>query len=150
MKTVVRMTLLSILAVTFVGMAFADKPGRHPHYLHSLSDLRYARALLDKLAMNEHRDMLEQEAINKIDHAIRAIKAASIDDGKDLNDHPPIDAHVTRSDRYKKALELLDAAHRDVSMEEDESTSQGLQGRIIADVDEAHRIVEKLQARYNK
>jgi hypothetical protein len=35
-------------------------------------------------------------------------------------------------------------------MEEDTAKSQGLQGRVIADVDEAHRIVEKLQARYNK
>ena len=150
MKTLVRLTLLSILTATCVGMAFADKPGRHPHYLHSLSDLRHARGYLDKLAANEHRDELEQQAINKIDAAIRKIKAASIDDGKDLNDHPPIDAHLTRGDRYRKALELLDAAHHDVSLEEDDSKSQCLQGRIIADVDQAHRIVEKLQSRYNK
>jgi hypothetical protein len=150
MKMLVRLTLLSILTATCVGVALADKPGDHPHYLHALSDLRHARGYLDKLAMNEHRDELESNAIAKIDAAIRTIKAASIDDGKNLNDHPPIDAHITRSDRYKKALELLDAAHHDVTMEEDTAKSQGLQGRVIADVDEAHRIVEKLQARYNK
>ena len=38
----------------------------------------------------------------------------------------------------------------DVTMEEDDAQSQGLQGRSIAHVDEAHRIVEKLQVRYNK
>jgi hypothetical protein len=150
MKMLIRLTLLSILTATCVGMAFADKPGRHPHYLYSLSDLHHARGYSDKLAMNDQCDEMEQRAIEKIDAPINAIKSASIDDGKNLNDHPPIDAHLARGDRYMKAMELLDAAHHDVSLEEDESKSQGLQGRIIADVDQAHRIVEKLQARYNK
>jgi hypothetical protein len=35
-------------------------------------------------------------------------------------------------------------------MEEDNPGAQGLQGRIIAHLDEAHRIVERLQARYNR
>lgn len=148
MKTLIRIMLLSLLVATCVGAAFADKPGRHPHYLHALSDLRHARAWLDKLAMNERRDEMEEHAIRKIDDAIREIKHASIDDGKNLNDHPPIDAHLTRGDRYRKALELLDAAHRDVTMEEDNPQSQGLQGRVIAHIDEAHRIVERLQERY--
>jgi hypothetical protein len=91
MKTLIRLTLLSALVATCVGIASADNPGRHPHYLHALSDLRYGRALLNKLAMNEHRDELESQAIGKIDAAIKTIKAASIDDGKNLNDHPPID-----------------------------------------------------------
>ena len=150
MKMLVRVTLLSILTATCLGIALADKPGNHPHYLHSLSDLRHARGLLNHLAANEHRDELESNAIAKIDAAINTIKAAAIDDGKNRNDHPPIDAQLTRSDRFKKALELLDAAHHDVSLEEDEASSQGLQGKVIANVDQAHRIVEKLQAKYNK
>jgi hypothetical protein len=150
MKILIRMTLLSFLVATCMSVAFADKPGHHPRYLHALSDLRHARACLDKLAMNEQRDELEQRAIEKIDDAINEIKRASIDDGKNLNDHPPIDTHLRRGDRYRKALELLDAAHRDVSLEEDDPQSQGLQGRIIAHIDQAHRIVEKLQERYNK
>jgi len=148
MKTFIRITLLSLLVATCASVAYADKPGRHPHYLHALSDLRHARACLDKLAMNEHRDEMEEHAIRKIDDAIREIKHASIDDGKNLNDHPPIDTHLKRGDRYRKALELLDAAHRDVTMEEDNPQSQGLQGRVIAHVDEAHRIVERLQEKY--
>ena len=150
MKTLIQLTLLGILTAACSGMALAAMPMEHPHYLHALSDLRHARAYLDKLAMNEHRDELEQQAIDRIDAAIRTIKEASIDDHKNLNDHPPIDAHITRSDRYRKALELLDAAHRDCTMEEDNAQSQGLQGRVIAEIDKAHRIVERLQARYNK
>jgi len=148
MKTAIRITLLSLLVATCASAAYADKPGRHPHYLHALSDLRHARAYLDKLFMNEQRDEMEEHAIRKIDDAIREIKHASIDDGKNLNDHPPIDTHLKRGDRYRKALELLDAAHRDVTMEEDNPQSQGLQGRVIAHVDEAHRIVERLQEKY--
>ena len=150
MKTLIRLTLLGIFVATCLGVASAAMPVEHPHYLHSLSDLRHARALLDKLAMNEHRDELEQQAIERIDAAIKTIKEASIDDHKNLNDHPPIDAHLTRSDRYKRALELLDAAHRDVTMEEDNPNSQGLQGRVIAEIDKAHHLVERLQERYNK
>ena len=148
MKTFIRITLLSLLVATCASVAYADKPGRHPHYLHALSDLRHARACLDKLAMNEHRDEMEEHAIRKIDDAIREIKHASIDDGKNLNDHPPIDTHLMRGERYRKALELLDAAHRDVTMEEDNPQAQGLQGRVIAHIDEAHRIVERLQERF--
>jgi hypothetical protein len=149
MKTLVRLTLFSIFAVICSALVMADNPGRHPHYLHALSDLRHARAQLDKLAMNEQRDEMEQRAIEKIDDAINELKRASIDDGKDLNYHPPIDTHLKRGERYRKALELLDSAHRDVTMEEDDPRAQGLQGRIIAHIDQAHRIVEKLQARYN-
>jgi hypothetical protein len=150
MKILIQLTLLSFLTTTFAGMALAGAPVEHPHYLHALSDLRAARAHLDKLAMNEHRDELEQKAIDHIDAAIRTIKEASIDDHKNLNDHPPVDAHITRSDRYRKALELLDSAHRDVTMEEDTAKSQGLQGRVIEEVDKAHHLVEELQKRYNK
>ena len=100
--------------------------------------------------MDEQRDELEQQAIDRINSAINAIKQSSSEDHKDLKDHPPIDAHLTRSDGYRKALELLDRAHHDVSLEEGNATAQGLQGRIIAEVDKAHRIVEKLQEKYNK
>ena len=148
MRILIRIILLSLLVSTSVGAAFADKPGKHPRYLHSLTDLRHARALLNHLAATEKRDEMEDHAIRKIDDAINEMKRAAIDDGKNLENHPPIDAHLTRGGRYVKVLELLDSAHRDASAEEDNPQAQGLQGRIIAHIDEAHRIVEKLQARY--
>jgi len=148
MKILKCSTILSLLFAICAGMAFGDKPGRHPHYLHALSDLRDARAHLEFLAGTEKRDALEEKAIREIDEAIGVIKHASIDDGKNLNDHPPIDAHLKRTGRYHHALELLNAAHRDVTMEEDTPQSQGLQGRVIAHVDEAHRTVEHLLEKY--
>jgi hypothetical protein len=46
---------LLVLAVTLslISMpqtSFADTPGDHPAYLHALSDLRHARAYLDRLS----------------------------------------------------------------------------------------------------
>ena len=55
----------------------------HPAYLHALSDLRYARALLEKPARADVK-WDETKAIREIDAAIKEIRAASIDDGKPL------------------------------------------------------------------
>ena len=149
MKMLVRLTLLSILTATCLGVALADKPGNHPHYLHSLSDLRHARGLLNHLAANEHRDELESNAIAKIDAAINTIKAASIDDGKNLNDHPPVDAQMDRRGRFHRALELLDKAHNDIAREEDDPSVRGLRDRALHHIDEAHRIVDHLIVQNN-
>jgi|SRR5271157_2710667 len=147
MKTFIRLILLSLLISTCLAVAFAGNPDRHPRYLHALSDLRLARAYLEHYAASEHRDAEQDHAIRKIDDAINEIKRASIDDGKRLDEHPPIDTNL-RGGRYHKVLELLDAAHRDVTMEEDDPRSQGLQGRVIKHIDEAHRIVEHLAHQY--
>jgi len=149
MKFISRAMLLLAGALLLTSFANADKPGRHPRYLHALSDLRAARAHLDHLSMNEKRDDLEIQAIKKIDDAIAQMKKASIDDGKNLNDHPPVDAGLDRVGRYHRALQLLDSARKDITLEEDDPAAQGLQGRILADVDEAIRIVKSLITKYS-
>ncbi len=150
MKTLIRTILLTSLVAACVGGAFADEPGHHPRYLHALSDLRHARAHLERLAMNEQRDEMERHAIQQIDEAINEMKRASIEDGKNLNDHPAIDARLRRGDRYREALELLDAARRDARMEEDDPRSRGLQHRIISHIDNAHHMVKMLDQRYRR
>ena len=143
MKVFVRVILLSLLVSTCAAVAFADKPGRHPRYLHALSDLRHARAHLEFLAGSEKRDAEEERAIKEIDEAINVIKRASIDDGKDLNDHPPIDAHLDWRGRLHRALELVNKAHNDVAQEEDNSFAQGLQQRALEHIDKAHHHIEE-------
>lgn len=119
--------------------------GKHPAYLHALTDLRAARAHL------EHGDggqlgHEEQEAIHEIDAAIGEIKKASIDDGKDLNDHPPVDAGLDHSGRLHRAEQLLDKAHQDISREEDNSFAQGLQQRAFGHIDRArHEVGEAIR-----
>jgi tetratricopeptide (TPR) repeat protein len=140
-KNFLRFVATMSLALVATAPTWADTPGRHPAYLHALSDLRDARAHLQHLASEQVIDQ-EIRAINEIDKAIGEIKRAAIEDGKNIDDHVYIDAHLSRSGRFHKALELLDKARRDASGEEDQPDTQGLQLRVIMHIDEAHHAVE--------
>lgn len=120
---------------------FAQAPGKHPAYLHALADLRMARAYLSAPTPNGAVDNNASQAIQQIDAAIGELKKASIDDGKNINGHMPVDAHLDRTNRFHKAQELLDQAHADVAREEDDPAAVGLQGRIIQHIDAAHGFV---------
>lgn len=144
MKTLRHCAVLVFLVAVCTALTWADEPGRHPAYLHALTDLRHARAHLDRLTPADRIDREEQHAIDEIDNAIGEIKRASIDDGKNLEDHPPVDAHMGRKGRYHRAVELLDKAHNDIAREEDDPSSRGLRNRALHHIDEAHRIVDHL------
>ena len=88
MKTVRYCAVIAFLLAVCATLTFADEPGRHPAYLHALTDLRHARAHLERGTWSGRMDREEDHAIAEIDAAIREIKQAAIDDGKDLNDHP--------------------------------------------------------------
>lgn len=118
-------------------------PGKHPAYLHALSDLRYARGYLSELGANDTIDNDSAQAIKDIDAAINELKKASIDDGKNLRDHPTIDAHLEKTGRFHRALELLDSALSDVNKEEDDPNAMGLQTRIIDHIQAAHDAVRR-------
>jgi len=143
MKPIFKIALTaSVVALVLAMGAYGNpSPGQHPHYLHALSDLRLARAHLqrpDGGTLHEE----EREAIHELDKAIDEIKKASIDDGKDINDHPPVDNHLPWGGRLHRALELIDSAHRDVTQEEDDPYARGLQARAIEHIDKAHHHVE--------
>jgi hypothetical protein len=145
MKAVLKLSLAIfglLLAIPAVLSATPDPPREHPAYLHALTDLRHARAHLQRPDGGELREQ-EKKAIHEIDEAINEIKKASIDDGKDLNDHPPVDAHMAWGGRLHRALELLDKAHHDVSEEEDNAFAQRLQERALLHIDKAHHHVEE-------
>jgi hypothetical protein len=63
--------------------------------------------------------------MERIDRAIAEIKRASIDDRKDLNDHPPADPTWNRVGRIRKAAELLQSVERDLKFEEDNDAALG-------------------------
>jgi hypothetical protein len=146
------MTMKSIAGPAVVACAiallFALSPkqnfaqGKHPAYLHALSDLRAARAHLERHDGGELRHK-EKEAIRAIDDAINEIKKASIDDGKDLNDHPPVDAGLDYTGRLHRAKQLLEKAHQDIAHEEDNSFAQGLQQRAFGHIDRAIHEVDE-------
>jgi hypothetical protein len=114
---------------------------RHPAYLRALSDLRLARGFLDRLSPNEHVDRNQAMAISEIEAAIRDIKAASIDDGKDLRDHPPVDAHIEPRNRFRQAREALKAAKKDISESEDNPEVRELRHRSLDHIRSADDLV---------
>jgi hypothetical protein len=92
--------------------------------LHALSDLRYARGWLTALGENNVMGR-ELDAVANIDKAIADIKSASIDDGKDLKFHPPVDVSVKHKARLIKALDLIKGAQADLAVEEDDQKALG-------------------------
>jgi hypothetical protein len=117
--------------------AMADLPGKHPAYLHALTDLRAARWLISHRAGDAAVSGDEDVAITRIDETISEIKRASIDDGKDLNDHPGVDEHLDHRGRLNRANELLGKVHSDIAREEDDPMTRGLRNRAVHHLDEA-------------
>ena len=136
-----KLVALAGVALFAASSTWADTPGKHPAYLHALTDLRDARAHLEHVTNNDALDQAEAHAIDHIDRAIGEIKKAAIMDGKNIQDHMPVDAHMDRPGRLHRAMELLDKAQRDVSGEEDQPDTQGLQLRVIKHIDEARHSV---------
>ncbi len=139
MKMAIQLLFLAALLI-LPFKASADMPGPHPGYLRALTDLRAARFLL----VRHHAGPRDHFAIDEIDHAIREITKASIDDGKNLNNQPPVDASLNDAGRFRRALELLDQAHRDIAQYEDNAFAQGLQQRAIQHIDAAHHEVKRI------
>jgi len=134
----------SLLALLLAPvLVHADLPGKHPAYLHALSDLRTARWMLEHRPGDAAVSAREDMGITEIDLAIREIKHAAIDDGKDIHDHPALDIPPGRPGRLHKALELLRQVHDDVAREEDDPQTRGLRNRALHHIDEAIHATER-------
>jgi tetratricopeptide (TPR) repeat protein len=143
MKAVLKLALVaSVFVLAFAFSATTGVAQEHPAYLHALTDLRHARAHLERPDHGELREQ-EKKAIREIDEAINEIKKAAINDGKDLNDHPPVDARMDWTGRLHRAIELINKAHSDIAREEDNRFAQGLQQRALEHIDKAHHHVEE-------
>ncbi len=117
--------------------AQADLPGKHPGFLHALTDLRSARWLISHRQGDAVVSNHEDAAIQKIVAAISDIQRDAVSDGKALEDHPAADAPASRADRLKRAQDLLRAAHRDVNAEEDNPKAILLKKVALNNIDEA-------------
>jgi hypothetical protein len=123
-------------------LAPAPMPAIHPAYLHAISDLRYARALLYR---EDWRPVMRDQraAVEEIDHAIGEAKRAAIDDGKNPNDHPPIDRGLGWEGRFRKATELLNSAEHDLSEAETNGAAAGWRNAALGNVRNAKAFVAK-------
>ncbi len=142
MKLSTRLLLSGLLLVAAPFAANADMPGKHPFYLHALTDLRAARWMLEHRPGDAAVSGQEDVAIAEIDKAIGEIKKAAIDDGKDIHDHPGVDVPNDRPGRLHKAAELLRKVHGDVAREEDDPMTRGLRNRAVMHIDAALHATE--------
>jgi hypothetical protein len=138
MKKIVMLTFVLLAAVATQVVA----QSAHPAYLHALSDLRAARWMIEHRPGDWTTTVDETAAVRKIDDAINEIKKASIDDGKDLNDHPKDEINEHKG-RLTKALEWLRKARMDIEKDEDNDFAKGLRKRAFYHIDEAIRLTEK-------
>jgi hypothetical protein len=129
-----RLILMFAALLSMPMLANADLPGKHPYYLHALTDLRAARWMLEHRPGDAAVSGQEDVAIVQVDAAIGEIKRAAIDDGKDIHDHPSTDV-ADRPGRLHKALELLQKVHSDVAREEDDPMTKGLRNRAVKHID---------------
>ena len=139
--------LLSACAVQLPPQQPAPAPmvhrEEHPAYLHALSDLRAARWLISHRPGDVRVSVDESAAVNSVNAAINEIKHAAIDDGKSLDDHPPIDEHLDHRGRLHRARELLQKSRNDIAREEDNGAIRGLRDRAVHHIDEALRATDQ-------
>ena len=138
-----------LFALSVGGSVFAHAQ-QHPQYLRALSDLRLMRAYLDRQTPDEHVDDEAARAIQEVDAAIQEIRAASIDDGKDIHDHMPVDSRETFSSRYRKAREAGDAAWHDVNQAEENGSVRDLKHRALDHIEKANHITDHIIKRFDK
>jgi hypothetical protein len=132
-----------LVLAALVSTANADVPAKHPYYLHALTDLRTAHWLIEHQPGDLAVSAQEHVAATAIDAALADIKRASIDDGKDTDDHVPVDAPNEVPGHLREALELLRHAHDDIGREKDDSGTRGLRNRAIRHVDAAIHATER-------
>ena len=120
-----------------------QQPGAHPAYLHALSDLREARANLERKPGDAQVKWDEKKAVREIDAAIKEIKDAAIDDGKELGDHPAVDASMAWGGRLAHALDLLQRSAKDIEEREDNNFARGLRKRAIQHIEMAERFTRE-------
>lgn len=135
-----RVILSAALALPYLvsTLAMADEPGRHPHYIHALSDLRAAQWQIDH-RRPEDGEVREDEQVSsdEIAIAIRSVADAAYRDGKDLGFQPPPDAPPTYSGRLHAAIDLLRAARTDLALPEDDPVARAQQHSALLRLDAA-------------
>jgi len=143
--------LALLLMVGFVSASANSQvlPGKHPAYLHALSDLRAARWFLYHQPGDAKVYQGEDIGIQEIDKAIAEIKRAGIDDGKDINDHPNVDVKEHGS-RLLKATETLKKAKADIDQEEDNPEVRESRHRANDHIERAIKAAESAHSEWLK
>ena len=148
-KTGKSLALLLLACLAVMPGNSQEIPGKHPFFIHALTDLRTARGLLQHQPGDRKVYSEEDVAIQEIDAAINEIKRAAIDDGKDTNTHQNVDVKEQGS-RLLRAIETLRKAHADVDEEEDNPTVRELRHRASEHIERATMAADRAHAAWLK
>jgi hypothetical protein len=136
----VGLTLLSLLAgcpLILRAQTLADKSASH-----ALSDLSYARLLLQR-PDGAPLKAPEARAAGEIDRAMSDIKKSFAYDLASPKDHPPVDPRLDWPSRLRLATDLVNKAHGYVAQEIGSSTTQSPQRQTLQDIDKARRSLDE-------
>ena len=145
-KTIALLLLAGLVALPGNSQ---EIPGKHPFFIHALTDLRTARWLLQHQPGDRKVYSEEDVAIQEIDAAIHEIKRAAIDDGKDIDTHQNVDVKQQGS-RLLRAMETLRKAHADIDQEEDNPTVRELRRRASEHIERATTAADRAHAAWLK
>ena len=129
-KTYFRTAAMVVAALTLTYCV--SVPGNHPAYLHALENLRSARWMIEHRPGDLVRSVYEVDAVHEIDWAIFEIRKAAVNDGRNVDWHPAVDARPdSTKGNLHQALQYLGQAHSDVAQAEDNIFATGLRDRAI-------------------
>jgi len=124
-KRTASLLLLSLLAA---GPVLADEYGRHPMYLHALTDLRTAQWEVDHRRPEDGAISADESIVHdEIGAAIHDLERAAWQDGKGSDWQPPPDVGLKRDGRLHAAIDLMRKAESDVARQEDDPRSRPFQ-----------------------
>jgi hypothetical protein len=136
----VALTVLSLLTgfpLILRAQTLADKSASH-----ALSDLSYARLLLQR-PDGTPLNVPEAKAAGEIDRAMSDIKKTFVYDVASPKDHPPVDPRLDWPSRLRLATDLVNKAHGYVAQQIGGSTTQSPQRQTLQDIDKARRSLEE-------
>ena len=141
MKTVLKVSLMTLMLALLSPLASQSLQAQGRHPVSPRFPTCGTRAPICERPDGGVLHAEERDAIHEIDEAIKEIKHAAIDDGKNIEDHAPVDAHLPWAGRLHEARKLFVRAHDDVAREEDNPATHGLQVRVLEHIDRAtHRV----------
>ncbi|HEY9757530.1 MAG TPA: hypothetical protein V6C97_20345 [Oculatellaceae cyanobacterium] len=134
--------LAVLIGVVAPNASYAGWFGDHPRYLHAISDMKYARSLVQRPdAPNVQAD--EGVAVRELDAAIHEITQAAREDWKPVDDHPPVDANLDRPGRFREALSVLDKTWADLNKEEDNGEARFLRNQALGHLEKSREWIKK-------
>jgi hypothetical protein len=133
--------LCALLLATGAMRANAQAPGQHPAYLHAITDLRHARALLRAHFGNPTHAQAASAALAEIDHAIGDLKHAAGANGLNEGEEPPADASLPPLGRFHRAYDYLRQAHTDAIGHETDPNAVPSRDGAIHHIDAATQII---------